>query len=71
MPTQDGVSMGHIIGVAAVIAAMPGVRDVHVDRVRRLIEDIVTSSGFADDKDILGGARSIAATIIAAAKVED
>ena len=70
MPKQYGLSIGHIIGVAAVVAAIPAVRDVHADTVRNLIEDIVSSSGLADDKEVLGVARRIAAIIIAAAKVD-
>jgi hypothetical protein len=70
MPTPDTINIGHFIGVAAVIASLPEARSVEADRVRRIIEDITSSSGFADDREIEGAARSIAATIIAAAKIE-
>ncbi len=70
MPAQDKVSLGHIIGVASVVACMPGARTVEVDKVRMIIEDITSSSGIADDTEVLGAARAIAATIIAAAKIE-
>jgi hypothetical protein len=58
------------IPVAAIVASLPETRTVEADKVRRIIEDITSSSGFADDPDIEGAARAIAATIISAAKLE-
>jgi hypothetical protein len=70
MPGRDRVSLGHIIGVAAVVASLPGTRSVEADKVRRIIEDITSSGGLADYPDIVGAARNIAATIITAARLE-